>query len=452
MISLRLTEISAVLSGNISGDDLLISSICTDTRNIQKGDLYVALKGENFDGNKFVATAFENGAAAVICEKRTPGKGPQIVVDNTLTALGKLAAYCRSKSTAKIVAITGSNGKTTVKEMVAAILREKGKTVSTQGNFNNEIGLPLSILQLEGDEQFAVLEMGASKIGDIDYLTTIASPDIAIITNVSAAHIEGFGDITSIAKTKGEIFSGLTKNGIAILNIDDPFYDEWANGLSNKQIITFGMSPNADIQIIGKDKQLLQIQTPKNSLNINIALPGEHNIKNALAAVAVTFALGISAEEIKNGLEKVHPVNGRLCFRKGINQSTIIDDSYNANPASLAAGLTVLAEQKNEKWLLFGDMGELGTEAEKFHKEVAINAKKAGVCRLLACGKFGEKVANEFGNGGKYFTDRKSLAAHLKSKLNSNISLLIKGSRFMKLNEIADQLVEVNNSDYLEKI
>ncbi len=443
MFKFDLTQIAVKVGGrlvgaNVDAFEIVIENIAIDSRKVEKGDLFVAIKGENHDGADFISAAVENGAVAVIAEAKTDISVPQIVVEDAWKALAALGNMAREASEAYFVAVTGSNGKTTVKEMVKAILLEVAPTHANQGNLNNEIGVPLTMFALGQEHKYAVIEMGASKKGDIEYLTRIARPEISIVTNASAAHLQGFGDLEGVAKTKGEIFAALPEDGTAVINADEDYAGYWKDVSGTENIITFGECPTADVRLGKIDANGVEIETPNGTLLLNLKLPGTHNIKNAMAATAVAIALNIPLPTIKVALEKMSSVKGRLCFQKAKAGGTVIDDSYNANPASLQAGLQVLAEQNGEKWLLLGDMAELGDDTEKLHAQAAQNAHDQGVTRLFACGANREILVANFGTGARAYNDTNILIEDLNNALKEGITLLVKGSRMMKLDQVVD--------------
>lgn len=454
MFKFDLTQIAAKTGGRLIGADvdafdLVIENVAIDSRKVNEGELFVAIKGENHDGADFIPVAIEKGAVAVITEVETDIPVPQVVVEDAWKALALLGNMAREASEAGFVAITGSNGKTTVKEMVRAILAEVAPTHATQGNLNNEIGVPLTLFALEQDHKYVVVEMGASKKGDIEYLTRIARPDISVVTNASAAHLQGFGSVKGVAETKGEIFESLPEEGTAIINADDEYSGYWKDISGTENIITFGECSTADVRLgsyIGSvDTNFAEIETPNGELRLNLKLPGLHNIKNAMAATAVGIALNIPLTTIKNALEKMGAVKGRLCFQKAKNGGTVIDDSYNANPASLQAGLQVLADQEGQKWLLLGDMAELGDDTEEFHANAAKQAADLGVEKLFACGSNKELLVQNFGSGAKAYKDMNLLIEDLDKGLTKGVTLLVKGSRMMKLDQVVESICKPDN-------
>lgn len=431
-LQVTVTEIAQWLGSELN-DEIRVAGISSDSRSVERGNLFIALRGPNHDGHKHVAMALKEGAVAALVDHPLAIEIPQIVVADTRIALGELATRWRLRCGTPIVAVTGSNGKTTVKEMVASILAQAGKTWSTPGNLNNDIGVPLTLLKLEKDDRFAVVEMGANSPGEIDYLTRITRPQVAVITNASEAHLAGFGSLSGVVKAKGEIFNGLNGNegrdGVAIINRDDPHADQWLAMNSERRVITFGAGDDADI----------------NSLPVELPLLGEHNRLNACAAIAATGALDIDSEAIATGLRSLQPVKGRLQLRRGINGATVIDDSYNANPSSLRAGLKVLSKFGGRRLLALGDMGELGETAQQAHREAGDSAREYNVERLFATGALSQNAANSFGENGKFYPEQEALIDALRPLMQSDTTLLVKGSRSSRMDRVADALCEELN-------
>ena len=450
---MMLTEAAQAIQGQLSGNDMLFSEVTTDSRRLQPGSLFVALEGERFDGHDYVGQCFEQGAtAAVVSSTYQPnahvaGKN-LIFVEDTRLALGTLAAYWRQKFSIPLAGITGSNGKTTVKEMLAAILRHVAGTnnvLATQGNLNNDIGLPLTLLQLRAHHQFAVIEMGMNHSGEISQLTRIAQPTVAVINNAGAAHLEGLGSVEAVAHAKGEIFEGLSAKDIAVINNDDANSNLWKTLVAGHPLLTFGLNSAADItaryemQANGSQVHLI---TPQGEVSIWLPVPGIHNIRNALAASSAAIAMGISLQAIAEGLNSYAGVKGRLQRKTGYNGALLIDDTYNANPASMKAAIQVLATQPGYKIFVMGDMGELGETATALHTEIGLAAKKAGIDVLFTLGQLSVAASHEFGGSASHFDTPESLTATLKEKLNPEVSVLIKGSRFMRMERIVDALIQ----------
>jgi UDP-N-acetylmuramoyl-tripeptide--D-alanyl-D-alanine ligase len=441
---MRLHEAAEALGARWAGEDVMLQGVSTDTRTLQAGQLFVALHGPNFDGHDYLAEAKAKGAAACMVEKPV-ANCPTLIVGDTRLALGKLAQAWRRRFTIPLVAVTGSNGKTTVKEMLASILGQQGDTLATRGNLNNDIGLPLTLFGLDIQHQSAVVEMGANKAGEIAYLTRLAEPNVAIITNAASAHLEGFGSLEGVAKAKGEIFQGLRENGKAIINADDRFAPLWRDLAKNKNQLTFGLHQPADVSAhwqAGDRGSQIQVTTPGGEVQFELALLGEHNVMNALAAIAAAQAAGMPLTAIKVGLQRMQPVPGRLQLKQGHNGSRIIDDTYNANPASLAAGIQVLASFAGKQILVLGEMGELGEGAITLHAEAGHAAKAGGVDALYTVGPMAKAAAKAFGKGAQYFNNQETAIAALQTELTPNVTVLLKGSRLSHMEQVVDALVQ----------
>lgn len=443
-----LNEISSIVDSELIGENSPINQVSIDTRTLQPGDLYIAIKGGNFDGNDFVAQAEVAGAAALLLGRDINTVLPKIVVKDTRMALADLARAVRTKSALPVCGITGSNGKTTVKEMIAAILAVNAEVLSTQGNFNNDIGVPLTLLRLEHKHQYAVVEMGANHPGEIRYTGQIAQPDVAVITNVGEAHIEGFVDIAGVAKAKSELIQSLGENGIAVLNADDKFFEFWQGIAGNRKIISFGLSDNADISASDldsriEDKQFItefMLRTTDDEIAIRTSLAGKHNVVNALAAAAACMAMGVGLKQIQQGLSKIKPVAGRLEPLLGKKGNIIVNDSYNANPSSLKVALDVLQLCAGESWVILGAFAELGKTSKKIHAELGSLIKSSNVVRLLAVGSDAESTANTFGKGALFFQTQDALIEVLLNEITGKEALLIKGSRAQQMEKVTEAL------------
>jgi UDP-N-acetylmuramoyl-tripeptide--D-alanyl-D-alanine ligase len=434
--------------------DLRIGSVSTDTRKVVPGDLYIALRGEHFDGADFVAQAAASGAVAAVVNQDSASKIqdsviPLLLVEDTRLALGELAAHWRSQFDIPLVGITGSNGKTTVKEMLASILRvAAGSTdavLATKGNFNNDIGMPLTLLQLNSQHRYAVIEMGMNHPGEIDYLTRIASPQVALINNASGAHLEGMGSVEAVAQAKGEIFSGLQHEGSAIINADDEFAPLWRSLAGGHSLLEFGLNPAADVSGVWYPQEgglRLIARTPSGDFTADLQVPGEHNACNALAATAAAIELNLSLESIVEGLEKFGGVAGRLQRKAARGGAIVIDDTYNANPASLNAAIAVLAQTEGNRVLVLGDMGELGENAAAFHAGIGIAAKQSGIEKLYALGELSREAVREFGCNAQHFDCIEDLLAALNAELKIGTMILVKGSRFMKMERVVSYCVD----------
>jgi len=441
-----LSQIASATSGELRGDvtDFAINGVTTDTRKLAKGQFFVALKGPNYNAHDFVPTAIEAGAVAVMVEHALDIDVPQIVVKDCLKALGQFAGAWRLQWGRNLIGVTGSNGKTTVKEMLAAIFSQQGTVLATIGNLNNDIGVPLTLLGISETDQTAIIEMGANHANEIEYLTNLAKPTVALITNAAAAHLEGFGSVEGVAKAKGEIFSGLSSNGFAVINADDAHADIWYKLTENRQTITFGMDCKSDVTCKLHHVNLgteLQVVTPKGSLSFTLKLLGRHNVMNALAAIAAAIAADVSLENIRNGLSKVSPVPGRLETKPGINGSRIIDDTYNANPNSLNAALDVLIQNQGTKLLALGDMGELGEDTQALHNQAGEQARLKGIDRLYGFGPYCVGAVEAFGDNAKHFDTQVAMIKQLEQKLTSGVTLLVKGSRTMQMDKVVNAVV-----------
>jgi len=447
---MRLSEAAAMLGVPFSGPDADVLRVSTDSRSIRPGDLFIALRGDKFDGGAFAAQALQQGAVGVVLDRaQAPDIGAALRVDDTRLALGKLAAAWRQRFDIPVVAITGSNGKTTVKEMLAAILRvEAGlddAVLNTEGNLNNDIGLPLMLLRLRQSHQFVVLEMGMNHAGEIDYLTRLARPEVAVVNNALSAHIGFLGSVENIARAKGEIFNGLTDAGIAVFNADDAHAWLWREANARRCVVDFGLRQPAKVSgqyRSGAFGSALTLTLPNATLDIALQVPGEHNVMNALAAAAAAFSLDVSHRSIVAGLSGFTGVKGRLQRKPALHGSTFIDDTYNANPDSVKAALAVLAQQPGKKVLVLGDMGELGDNAAAMHAQIGLAARVAGVDRLLALGELTRESVAAFGAGAMHFERIQELLAELENALNPDTTVLVKGSRFMQMERVVQGFME----------
>ena len=438
-----IADVVDAIDAKLVGENVTIEGVTTDTRSIESGQLFVALKGPNFDAHDFAEDAIKAGAKALMVSRELAVSVPQLVVRDTLLALGQMAAWWRAQLSIPFVAVTGSNGKTTVKEMLAAIFSQLGNTLSTRGNLNNHIGVPLTLLSVSRNHDAAVIEMGANHPKEISYLTNITRPDVAMINNAAAAHLEGFGSLEGVAKAKGEIYEGLGKDGVAVINADDQFADLWRELAKNNRQITFGCEKPSDVSCQWQgdiEGNRLSVSTPSGDFECNLKLLGKHNVMNALAATAVSIGARVDIRNIKNGLEAVQAVPGRMQPFAGINGSSIINDTYNANPTSLKAGLGVLAECKGQRILVLGDMGELGEDVEKFHAQAGEMASQAGVDQLFTLGQFSNKASEVFGGNGSHYQDVDQLIADVKAILTPDTTVLVKGSRMMRMERVVEAL------------
>lgn len=444
MIPLSLQDIASTLGARLEGVDAVILDVVTDTRHLVPGALFVAIQGEKFDGHAFCAQAVASGASALLVSELQPLAVPQILVEDTRFALGHLGAMLRTRLQPKVLAITGSCGKTTVKEMSAAILSNLGQVLATKGNLNNEIGVPLTLLRLTPQDQYAVMELGANHPGEIAWTTSLVKPHVALINNVAAAHLEGFGSLQGVALAKSEIFSGLVENGVAIVNADSEFFSYWQSDLE-PNMVSFGLhNPKADftardIRIDPIGGSQFTLVTPLGEIDVALPLPGQHNVANALAAAAATQSLGASLSQIRQGLAQMSPVQGRLCVQR-LPGVTLIDDTYNASVESVLAAIDTLAAMPGYRVLVFGDMGELGVEAEAQHRRVGEHAARAGLDAVLTVGHWAA-VAAEAGSG-QHFADKPGLLAAVSELLASHqdLVLLAKGARSSRMEDVIEHV------------
>ncbi len=447
MIAARLSEIAAPLNGALQGADADFVGAGTDSRTLRAGELFIALRGPRFDGHAYAGDAAARGAAAVLVERAAQAPVPQLRVEDSRRALGRLARWWRARFELPLVAVTGSNGKTTVKEMLAAILGRAGAVLATQGNLNNDIGVPLTLFRLGPEHRHAVLEMGANHPGEIAALAGLARPAVAVNTLCAPAHLEGFGSVEGVARAKGEIFSALADDGVAVINADDAYAPLWAQLAAGRRQLRFAArDPDAEVRVIdrGADaesgKRRLLLQTPAGDIALQLALPGRHNGMNAAAAAACALALGIDPACVRDGLQQVRPMAGRLQLRRARGGGRILDDSYNANPRSLAAALDALVELPGRHWLALGDMGELGARARELHREAGELARAAGVERLFAVGELARVAAGAFGAGAAQYADAAAAAAAIGPNLTADVTLLVKGSRAAHLERLVGQV------------
>ena len=445
MIEGTLAAAAHIMNGTLLGTDRSYAGVSTDTRMLAQDELFFALQGPNFDGGAFVSAAAEkNAAAAVLCEA-VDVDIPQITVDDTRLALGSLAASWRQRMPAKVIGITGSNGKTTVKAILANCLSQSAETLATRGNLNNDIGMPLMLLSLSENHRYAVIEMGANHPGEIAYLTSLARPDVVMITNAAPAHLEGFGDLDGVASAKGEILQGDVSPVFVVLNADDPYFAYWNSLLSGDTVISFGVEANASVFAtdVEADGDLMIFNLHIHSEEIPIKLPsaGIHNVSNACAAAAVLHGLGMDGKQIRQGLESVQAVSGRLQPVERITSVTVYDDSYNANPQSVIAAAEFLAAQPGHNWLVLGDMGELGEDEVLLHKAVGRAAKRLGIDRILATGKLSKNTVKTFGNGAQWYENIDGLVEELQRTATEDTNILIKGSRFMEMERVVEALI-----------
>ncbi len=443
--SLRLADIARELGAQAVHADPELTGVSTDTRSVKPGELFVALRGENFDGHDYVAKAQENGAVAALVEHEIADCAlPQVVVGDARIAFGRIARYWRRRFKLPVLALTGSTGKTTVKEMLRSILvahtGDANAVLATQGTLNNDIGVPQMLLRLRAHHRFAVFELGMNHLGEIDALTRLVEPDVAMVTMAGTAHIGELGSREAIAQAKSEILTALAPDGIAVINMHDRFGTYWRNLANGHQIIGFGVAAEDDVR--GTiDRDSLDITWQGRKISVRLQVPGEHNLINALAAGAGACALGIPLDTIRNGLESFSGVEGRLRTFTGHNSATIVDDTYNANPDSVKAAIRVLAARKPPRYLVLGDMGELGEGGKEMHREIGAYARTAGIEKLYALGELSREAAAAFGANATHFSSIEELTSALRPLLEPHLTVLVKGSRFMKMERVVEKLV-----------
>ncbi len=451
---MRLSEAALATRGQLIGADVEFCCVGTDSRAIKKGQLFVALKGENFDGHEYAAQSLEQGASAVLVSKAS-NASPAVVVEDTRLALGDLASHWRAKFDMPVVAITGSNGKTTVKEMLAAILKvataDDASVLATQGNLNNDIGLPMTMLNLGKQHRYAVLEMGMNHTGELSYLSNLAKPNVALVNNAGTAHIGELGSLEAIANAKGEIFEGLADGGTAIINADDVFANLWKNLASKHQQVTFGLKAKADVTAkyeLHAASSDLELIAPNGTVKFTLPAPGLHNVSNALAAASAALALNVLLENIATGLSNFAGVKGRLQTKQGFAGAKVIDDTYNANPMSMKAAIDVLKVSAGQRIFVMGDMAELGADAASMHAEIGAYAKTAGIEKFYALGELTKNAVTSFGANAMHFETIEALAESLKNMMNAETTVLVKGSRSMRMERVVDaiQLAQTNNN------
>ncbi|HEX7116105.1 MAG TPA: UDP-N-acetylmuramoyl-tripeptide--D-alanyl-D-alanine ligase [Steroidobacter sp.] len=442
----RLSELAACVRGQLIGLDVAFDRVGTDSRTLGQGSLFVALQGPNFDGHDFAAAAIERGAVALLVGRRLDVTVPQVVVGDPLAALSEFARDWRRRFRIPLVGVTGSNGKTTTKELIGSILSRVGPTLVTRGNLNNHIGVPLTLLGLRPEHRYAVIEMGANHLGEIAHLCAIAEPTIGVVTNAGAAHLEGFGTLENVARGKGELFRSLPIEGVSIINADDGYAPLWRELSSADRILTFGFEQPADFTAhrvsvtAPADPIQFELVTPYGNRQTTLSLVGLHNLRNALAAAAAACAAGAELDDIAAGLASMKSVAGRLELKPAINGAFLVDDSYNANPSSLKAGLDAFRAFDGPRWLVLGEMRELGDNADALHAEVGRYARQSGVERLLAVGEGSRFAVEAFGPGAHWFADVDALIAEARQSLRSGVTVLVKGSRANRLERVTAAL------------
>ncbi|MDA8389827.1 MAG: UDP-N-acetylmuramoyl-tripeptide--D-alanyl-D-alanine ligase [Gammaproteobacteria bacterium] len=449
---MTLQEIARAVGGRLAGPDAVCNGVVTDTRAKVAGALFVALAGERFDGHAFLAKAKEQGAAGALTT-RPPAQTepPAIVVDDTRAALGRLAAYWRNKHSARVVAVTGSNGKTTVKEMIALILAQAGPTIATAGNLNNDIGMPLTLLRLRPEHRYAVIEIGMNRPGEIAALSAIAGPDVAVVTNAGHAHLEGLGTTRAVAAEKGQIYRALRAGGVAVINADQPYAAAWRHAWSGRTI-TYGLEAAADVSArftLTATGSNVRLSGPfgEEPLAVTLSVLGRHNVANAVAAAAAAAACAVPPAAIVAGLEAMHPVHGRLESLVGLHGMQLIDDTYNANPDSARAAVDVLANVSGERFLVLGDMAELGPEAAMLHKTLGAEAVRAGLEHIWTLGALAAHASAAAGHRGRHYEELEALIRDLQQAAHPHCAVLIKGSRRMGMERVVEALREEGTVD-----
>lgn len=443
-----LADLTASCDGVLHGTDRAFTGVSTDTRTLAAGEVFFALRGPRYNALEFVAAAQAAGAVAAVVDAKQDVPIAQIVVPDVQWALTVSAAEWRSRFSIPLIGVAGSNGKTTAKEMTAAILAQSGECLSTRGNLNNHIGVPLTLFRIDDSHRYAVIEMGANRAGEVAALVSLGKPTIGLITNAGAEHLEGFGSLEGVAQAEGEMVAGLERDAIAVINADDAFASLWRS-MTSAQVRTFGLSGNADFRAenvrtdVSREGFVTRflLRSPLGSAEIAQRIAGRHNVSNALAAAAAATAAGATLDQVVAGLGAMNAVKGRLNFKITRAGAWLIDDSYNANPSSMQAGIDVLADLAGQKWLVIGDMGELGEFAEASHIEIGRYAKERGIERLFATGRLSALAVEAFGNGASWYPDTDSLARALDEVLVADIRLLVKGSRSNRLERVVDALV-----------
>lgn len=450
-----LSQIAEWCEARLMGDDVSISHVGTDTRDLAAGSLFVALRGENHDAHDFISDAEQAGAVAVLVSRPVETSLPQILCSDTQEALAEFAAGMQQGRKAVVVALTGSNGKTSVKNLITEILTRTGRTYSTPGNRNNEIGLPMAVLEAPEDAEFAVYEMGAGKPGDIAYLCSIVAPQVSVVNNIGSAHLERMGSLLGIAETKGAIYEALSDDGVAVINADDAFAPYFSQRVGNRRIFRFGIENDADIratniQLQGEQSRF-ELHTPAGKQAITLALPGRHNVMNALAATGLALAAGAHFDAVVQGLQNAAPVKGRQVSHVLDNEAVLIDDSYNANPGSVAAAIQTLAQNKLGSWLVLGNMAELGDDATALHAEMGAFAKTSGIEKLWTVGELAKHASTSFGNGARHFENKVALSEALIHELQVGVRCLVKGSRSSAMDEVVKAILKELKSKKTEQ-
>ncbi len=443
----RLSDLAQRVGGRLQGKDVGFTRVITDSRQLSRGDLFVALKGENFDGHDYVRRAVNLGAAGVLVARPLDGVPAQVVVDSeggTLSALQAFAASWREDFSLPLIGVTGSVGKTTTKQMLAEILTALGPVLATEGNLNNHIGVPLTLCRLRAEHRAAVIEMGANHAGEIAALAALSRPRIGLVTLAGAAHLEGFGSLEGVAHAKGEMFVALGADDVAVINADDVYAPLWKQLAGATRVLSFGFDQSADIGAealtLDQSGSRFNLRTPQGRAAVTLALPGRHSIVNALAAAAAAVAAGVELDAIAAGLGRMRPVAGRGVWTQIAEGAAILDDTYNANPTSVRAALDVLAQRPGTRIAVLGDMGELGAGAAELHRSIGAEARKLGLDSLYALGALSASTARGFGVGAEHFDSVDALAAALRPQLGPQVSVLVKGSRSARMERVVAAL------------
>ena len=450
--SFTLTEVAEALTGNLLGADALFDGVGTDSRKAVAGQLFVALTGPRFDGHAYLADVAAQGAAAALVERAMPEvQLPQLVVADTRLALGRLGAFNRDLFQGRLAAVTGSSGKTTVKELLATILRQQGATLATQGNLNNELGAPLTLLQLAAEHGFGVIELGASHVGDIAYTVSLTRPDVVIITNAGQAHVGEFGGVDRIIEAKGEIIEGVGEAGTVVLNRDDAAFATWQRRAAGRKVVAFGLDARADIRasavtLDAQGRPSFLLHTAQGEAPVTLQLLGAHNVGNALAAAAAALSLGLELATVVRGLTAAAPVQGRTLTRTSQRGAQVIDDSYNANPASVKAGIDLLAALPGRRVVVLGDIAELGEWTEQGHRDVGEHAR-GKVDAFYSVGSSMAHAAHAYGSEARHFADREQLIEALADEDRAGTTLLIKGSRSAAMDKVVAALCAINTEE-----
>jgi len=442
-----LQEFARDCGGELLGEDRQFGSVSTDTRRIAAGQLFVALRGPSFDGNEFLDVAARSGAVGALAERTGPAGFPIVQVPDTLAALQRASRHWRTRFAMPVIGVAGCNGKTSTKEMLAAILAQRGPTLATRGNLNNHIGVPLTLLELDSQHRHAVIEMGANHPCDVAELAGIALPSIGLVTNAGAEHLEGFGSLEGAARAEGELFAALGREGVAVLNADDEFAALWRE-MTIARIVTFGLGAKADftardiVSEVGGQGFVTRftLHSPVGTTAITLHLAGKHNVVNALGAAAAAVAAGASLDHVAAGLAAMRPVAGRLQWRAARGGGWLIDDSYNANPSSMQAAIDVLESVGGRRSMVMGDMGELGAHADEAHREAGRYARLHGVERLFALGSLTPLAVRSFGDGASWHASMDELITAVAAELTADSRVLVKGSRLNRLERLVEAL------------